>query len=273
MDLNTIYNCDCLELMGIMDNNVIDLTVTSPPYDDIRDYKGFNFEFEKIAKELYRVTKNGGVVVWVVGDQIINNTESLTSFKQAIYFVEVAGFNLHDTMIYQKRGLSFPDKTRYHQCMEYMFVFKKGARVKTFNPIEDVENAYAGESSRGPTTERNKDGSLKLRNNVVTKKIGKRSNIWSYATGMMNTTPDKIAFEHPAMFPEKLANDHIVSWSNEGDLVFDPFMGSGTTLKMAIKNRRNYIGSEISEDYCDLMTRRFKDLIFTKQFQVKFIVK
>lgn len=270
MEINTIYNCDCLELMKNMPENFIDLTVTSPPYDCIRDYKGFAFDFENMAKELYRVTKEGGVVVWVVGDQTIDSGESLTSFKQAIYFVESAGFKMHDTMIYQKKGLAFPDKTRYNQATEYMFVLKKGKKLKTFNPIEDRINAYGGWSRRGKSTERNKNGILfENKKKTVIKEKGKRNNIWYYAAGMMNSSSDKIAFEHPAIFPELLAEDHIKSWSNESDLIFDPFMGSGTTLKMAIKNKRNYIGSEVAEEYCDLMKRRFKDLIFTKQFKIK----
>ena len=269
MDINTVYNMDCLIFLKQVPDNVFDLTITSPPYDNLRDYKGYSFDFENIAKELYRVTKEGGLVVWIINDSIIDGSESLTSFKQAIYFKEECGFKIHDTMIYGKNTIAFPDKIRYNACFEYMFILSKG-KIKTFNPIMDKKNKCAGEGKRGINSFRKKDGKLDtFKKEVVVKDFGRRNNIWFYSTGMMNSTSDKIAFQHPATFPEKLVNDHIISWSNKGDLVFDPFMGSGTTLKMAIKNGRNYVGCEISEEYCNLMKKRFKDLVFTKQFKIK----
>lgn len=259
MKTNINYNESNLETMAKMPDNFIDLTVTSPPYDGLRDYNGYSFDFESIAKELYRVTKEGGVVVWNVNDSTINGSESLTSFKQAIYFVEVCGFKLHDTMIYEKNSMSMPDKNRYYNCFEYMFVFSKG-KPKTTNLIEDRKNRWAGTSSFGERSQRQKDGSLKKNGKGIVKDFGARFNIWRYNTGAGYSTKDEIAFEHPAIFPEKLAYDHIRSWSNENDLVYDCFMGSGTTAKACISANRNWIGSEISKEYCEIIEKRLQPL-------------
>lgn len=244
---------DCLIGMKQMPDNSIDLTVTSPPYDNLRTYKGFSWDFEGIAKELYRVTKEGGVVVWIVGDATIKGSETGTSFKQALYFKEI-GFNLHDTMIWNKGSFSAVGalRVRYAPVFEYMFILSKG-KPKTFNPIKDRENKWAGTPNHG--TVRQADGSMKpVSNNNIIPKYGQRFNIWE-------VSPHKHHGEdkHPAMFPERLAQDHIISWSNEGDLVLDPFMGSGTTAKMAKLNNRNYIGFEISKDYCDIANKRINE--------------
>lgn len=247
MDLNTIYNENCLDTMKRMPDNFIDLTVTSPPYDNLRTYKGFVFPFEDIAKELFRVTKLGGVVVWVVGDATIKGSETGTSFKQALFFME-CGFRLHDTMIYHK--LTPPlTHNRYEQHFEYMFVFSKG-NPKSFNPILESK---IHKTDRITTFGREKDGSFDVgRRSESTKKI--KSNVWKvFAGGGAN---DKIAHEHPAVFPEKLANDHIISWSNEGDLVYDCFGGSGTTAKMAHLQKRKWVLSEISHEYCEIAQKR-----------------
>lgn len=258
METNIIYNENCLETMARMKDNFIDLVVTSPPYDNLRDYKGYSFPFEEIAKELYRVTKEGGVLVWVVGDATINGSETGTSFKQALYFMQ-CGFNLHDTMIYEKNGFSNPSDTRYHQVFEYMFIFSKG-KLKTFNPIKDRKNLW---ESWGKNTSRQKNGELvehKKRKSYLGE-MGMRYNIWKYKVGGCGmSTKDEIAHKHPAIFPELLAYDHIKSWSNEGDLVYDPFMGSGTTAKAAMSANRNWIGSEISKEYCDIIEKRLQPL-------------
>lgn len=252
MKLNYIYNENCLDTMAKMPDGFVDLTVTSPPYDNLRDYKGYSFDFESIAKELFRITAVGGVVVWVVGDQTVEGSETGTSFRQALYLKEV-GFRLHDTMIYDKGKVVFPDANRYHNCWEYMFVFSK-ERPKTTNLIADRKNKHLTE--RKQSSFRQKDGTIKQKEVKPTPEIGIRYNIWQYPNGFMQSSADKIAFEHPAIFPEKLAHDHIVSWSKEGDIVYDPFMGSGTTAKMAKLLKRNYIGSEISKEYCDIAQAR-----------------
>lgn len=243
LDLNCVYNENCLDTMAKMPDCFVDLVVTSPPYDNLRKYNGYSFDFESIAKELYRITKEGGVIVWVVGDATVNGSETGTSFKQALFFMQ-CGLNLHDTMIYEKSGMAYPDANRYYNVFEYMFVFSKG-KPSSVNIIKDRENKYKGLAGG------NKRGGLCLRGD-----FGSRFNVWRFANGRDNSSSDRVAFEHPAIFPEQLANDHIVSWSNSGDVVYDPFLGSGTTAKMAIKNNRKWIGSEISSEYCDIIKRR-----------------
>ena len=238
MKKNKIYNIDCIKGMKNIKNNSIDMVITSPPYDDLKKYNGYNFDFETTAKELYRIIKYGGVVVWIVGDQTVNGSESGTSFKQALYFKEI-GFNLHDTMIYQKNSSTFPaqvNSNRYTQIFEYMFVFSKGKPIASL--ICDKENIWAG----------HKDFGGKLKKEVPVK--SPRTNIWKYTTSFNEKT------NHPAVFPEQLVNDHIISWSNEKDLILDPFMGSGTTAKMCLLLNRDFIGFEISKEYCSIADKR-----------------
>jgi DNA modification methylase len=248
--LNKVICGDCLEVMKDIPDKSIDLTVTSPPYDNLRTYNGYNFNFKGIAKELYRITKEGGVVVWVVGDATIKGSETGTSFKQALYFKEI-GFNLHDTMIYEKNGFRFPFPNRYHQTFEYMFIFSKGS-PKTFNGIKDRKNIHTNRA--GKNMKRERDGTKTYRESFTPEEYGKRYNVWRYNIG------GKKEHNHPAIFPDKLAEDHIISWSNEGDIVLDPMAGSGTTLKMAKKNNRNYIGIEISPEYIDIINKRLNTL-------------
>lgn len=255
---NKVIQGDCLEVMKNIPSNSIDMILTSPPYDNLRTYKGYTFNFEGIAKEIYRVLKNGGVCVWIVGDATIKGSETLNSFRQAIYFNSI-GFNLHDTMIYRKNSLTFPDTNRYYQCFEYMFVFSKG-KPKTVNLIQDKINKQANKTITG--NYRDIDGSLKemsgSRNKRAIKEKGVRWNIWDYNTGWQHSYSEDFLRGHPAIFPEKLAEDHILSWSNPGDIILDPMAGSGTTLKMAKKNNRNYIGIEIAQEYVDIINKRLQ---------------
>lgn len=258
VNLNTIYNENCLDTMARMPDDFVDMVVTSPPYDDMRKYDGNTFsEFEQIAKELYRVLKKGGVVVWVIADQTVQGDETGTSFKHALYFKEL-GFNLFDTMIYLKppRGAVGNNKT-YWQTFEYMFVFSKG-NPKTINLIKDRENIEARAGDSG--TKRLYDGTLSKRNRSGYEKFGRRTNVWEYYVGKGHSASDNFAYEHPAIFPEKLAEDHIISWSKKGEIVYDPFMGSGTTAKMAIINNRKFIGSELFNEYCKVARKRIKNL-------------
>jgi len=253
LPINQIICGDCVNEIQRWKTNCIDLTITSPPYDNLRDYQGYIFEFEKIAQQLYRVTKQGGIVVWVVGDATIKGDETGTSFKQALYFKEIV-FNLHDTMIYEKSSFNNPSSNRYHQIFEYMFIFSKG-KLKTFNGLKDRANKY---SRLGGDYTRNKKGE-KIKGKNTGKKLnpfGLRFNIWRYVVGGGHVTKDKIAYEHPAIFPEKLAADHILSWSNEGNIILDPMCGSGTTCKEAKKLNRKYIGIDISEEYCEISRKR-----------------
>lgn len=257
LELNKVYNTECLMGMKQLPNNYIDLTITSPPYDDLRNYNGYYFDFESVAKELYRVTKDGGVVVWVVGDKTHKGSETGTSFKQALFFKEI-GFNIHDTMIYEKDGQgACGSNYAYWQSFEYMFVLTKG-KPKTVNRIRDKPNKYAGTKTHSNITKRMKDGSLKQLKQLEIQEFGIRTNIWRYGTGKGKSSKDEIAFQHPAIFPEQLAEDHIISWSNECDIVLDIFMGSGTTAKMAKINKRNWIGFEISEKYVEIANKRLE---------------
>lgn len=253
-ELNNIYCGDSEEMLKQLHDECIDLTVTSPPYGSIRDYNGFVFDFEPIANELYRITKQNGVVVWVVGDETKDWGESGESFKQALYFKSL-GFRM-ETMIYDKNGFQFPHHNRYHQVFEYMFVFSKNGPPKTFNPIMDRDVIY--NHRKETITKREKDGNFSARKGWTGDKLSKRYNIWRYSPGWGKTTNDKMAYAHPAMFPEVLAQDHIISWSNVNDIVLDPFMGSGTTAKMCKILQRNYIGFDISQEYVDLAKKRIE---------------
>lgn len=256
LDFNIIYNENCLDTMSRMEDNSIDCVITSPPYDNLRDYHGYVFDFERIGSELFRIMKQGGVIVWIVGDATIKGSETGTSFKQALFFKEL-GFNLHDTMIYQKTGSPFIGIHRYTQLFEYMFVLSKGA-PKTFNPIMR-KNKCAGQLSN--RAYRDKDGQIKELGDVMPiKEESVEGNVWLIVTGG-GITKDKFAFSHPAMFPEELVSKHIRSWTNPGNVIYDPFMGSGTTAKVAWLMDRQFIGSEMSYDYFALANRRIKPLL------------
>lgn len=258
MELNKIYNCDCLSGLKKVSNESIDMVITSPPYDNLRNYDGYVFThyyFLEVVKELYRVLKKGGVIIWIVNDQTKNYTESGTSFRQALEFKEL-GFCIYDTMIYAKNNPSPLNHQRYEQTFEYMFVFSKG-KIKTFNPIKE-ECKCLGKNRSG-TRRQDKEGNLK---NIHTlgcvKKEKIKGNIWYYNVGKVETT-DKIAYEHEAIFPEKLVKDHLLSWSNENDLMLDIFMGSGTVAKIALENNRNFIGFEISKENCENANKRIEN--------------
>jgi len=286
MNFNTVY---CGDVIATIKKNIdvesVDLVVTSPPYDNLREYMGFEFDFNKTIEELYRVMKPGGVVVWVVGDAYINGSRSLTSFEQALQFKKV-GFNIHDVMIYRKTGFNYPSQGRYNQIYEFMIIASKGL-PKTFNPIYDVPKKWGG--SWGKTNTRKKDGTLHEKNigtegmaktgradvvecpncgNIFLKDSEKdygyarRGNIWTYRNSPKFAHKDTIVIEHPATFPLSLAEDHILSWSNEDDVILDPLCGSGTTLVAAMLLKRKYIGIDVSEKYCDISRKR---IVFYKE--------
>ena len=261
MKTNIIYNENCLDTMAAMPDNFVDLVVTSPPYADLRDYKGFTFDFERTAVNLLRILKVGGVIVWVVGDKSLDWDESGTSFRQALFFKDI-GFKLVDTMIYTKPAANGARNNQhlYIQGFEYMFILSKSI-LSTVNLICDRPNKTAGQVFK-PRKIRDKDGVLRNRKakNMESQPYGRRSNIWYYLTGKNQSSKDAITSKHPAIFPEQLAADHIKSWSNEGDIVYDPFMGSGTTAKMALKAKRKFIGSEISKEYCEIAEKRLKPI-------------
>jgi len=257
--MNKIICGNHLDVLKCYPENTFDMFLTSPPYDNLRDYEGYDFQFEPLAHELYRVLKPGGVGVWIVNDSTVDGSETLTSFKQAIYFKEECGFKIWDTMIYQKTGLNYPVTDRYYQSFEYMIVLVKGEKAKTFNPLKDRKNKTAGRPVHGTERQRNGTTRRKPCSGNITKGYGSRFNVWIVSHAARND----LDIKHPASFPQKLAEDHILSWSNPGDVILDPMCGSGTTCKMAVKHQRQYIGIDISKKYCELARERVCK--FTKQ--------
>jgi len=257
IEFNKIYQENCIETLDRMPDDLIDMTITSPPYDDLRDYNGYHFPIEEIADSLFDKTKDGGVVIWVVGDRTVNGSETLSSFKHALTF-EAAGFRVHDTMIYAKNNPIPSDcGLRYRQAFEYMFCFSKG-KPKTFNPITEPTKSAGQKITAFRITG-------KGRGNVPDEDIGREikserkvTNIFGYNVGT-SSSKDKIAFQHPAIFPEKLVEDQIRTWTNKDELVYDCFMGSGTTAKMAQLLDRRWIGSEISAEYVKIAEQRLEE--------------
>jgi site-specific DNA-methyltransferase (adenine-specific) len=259
--LDNLYLDNATLFLKQIPDNIVDLVITSPPYDDLRDYNDsltWNYdEFQKIANELSRIIKKGGVIVWVVGDKVANGNKSLTSFKHALYFQSI-GLNVFDVIIYKKTGTGPPHKNRYFNTFEYMFVLTKGRPAKV-NLLSDKKNKWAGKTTFGVVSRREKDGSLTKKGRKTINDYSVRTNIWEYKNGMGFTSSNPIAHFHPAIFPEKLVEDHILSWSESGDLIVDPFMGSGTTAVVANRLGRKFIGIEINEEYYNLAIKRLKD--------------
>lgn len=258
--LNKINIGNNVSIMNKMPDNSIDLVITSPPYDDLRDYENkitWDFSvFKKVANQLYRIVKKGGIVVWIIGDKTKDGNKSLTSFKQALYLQKI-GFYMYDVIIYEKAGSGPPHSKRYFNTFEYMFILSKG-KPKTVNLLTDKKNNCAGMTTYSDITRREKDGTLTKKGKKVIKEYGVRTNIWRYNNGKGFATKDSIAYKHPAIFPEKLVDDHILSWSNPGDIVLDPFGGSGTTAKESIKLGRNWIYIEKVKDYAEIAEERIK---------------
>lgn len=267
--VNKLIHASAEQILQDFPQNVIDLTITSPPYSNIRNYKnkikeeisynGYSFPFEDIAKQLYRITKNGGVVIWVVNDQYVNGGRDLTSFRQALYFQSL-GFLMFDCMIYHKNGATFPSQNRYYQVYEYMFVLSKG-KPKTVNLFKDKPNRWAGHTNFGTPSKRKHNGDLKQTEKYKVADFGIRYNVWYISGGAGYSAKDKIAYKHPAIFPESLAEDHILSWSEEGDIVLDPMCGAGTTCLMAYMNNRKFIGIDINKEYVEISEKRISNVV------------
>ena len=255
-----IHLGDCLDILPTLPDQSIDLVLTSPPYDNLRNYNNsseWNFNiFSKIAIQLNRVLKDGGVIVWIVNDATIKGSETGTSFKQALYFKDKCKLNLHDTMIYYKNCYPFSCSNRYYQNFEYMFIFCKN-KIKTTNlikvPTKNQRKTYS--------TNRLPNGKTVKTKYEVGKKTRTADNIWKYEVGYQKSTTDKIAYKHPAIFPEKLAHDHIISWSNKKDVVLDCFVGSGTTAKMCKILDRKFIGIEKDKTYFEIAKKRLANTI------------
>lgn len=248
-----ILHGDCVERMRTLDAGSVQLVVTSPPYDDLRTYGGHSWDFEATARELHRVLCYGGVVCWNVGDSVVDGSETLTSFRQAIFFKEVCGFRVHDTMIYAKTNFAHPEKRRYHQLFEYIFILSKGS-PRCFNPIMDKRNIWAGTGTFGRNSIRERNGEMSVRPRNLIREFGMRGNVWTGDTAGQEGQLCKGSI-HPACMPKWLARDSILSWSDPGDTVLDPFAGSGTTGKAAIENARNAILIEINKAYLPVIER------------------
>ena len=253
---NQIINMDCVQGMKSLPDECIPLTVTSPPYDDLRTYDGLaEWDFMAVARELFRITMPGGVVVWVVQEQIVNGSESGETSRQRLAFANI-GFRLHHTMVMEKLGGHQHSPGRYGRPLEYAFILSKG-KPRHFCPFRDKPNKEAGRIK--VFLNRNRDGSFAPKKKALVHPYGFRSPVWKYPTGKNHTAKEDYAFGHPALMPEKMAEDHILSWSKVGDLVFNPFAGGGTAMKMALLNHRRYLGFEINPDYVKIARRRLKE--------------
>jgi DNA modification methylase len=254
-----IYHADCRDMLPLIPDKSIDLVLTSPPYDNLREYGGQEWEFKQTANGLVRVVNCGGVIVWIVGDSVVSGSESGNSFRQALYFKDTLELNLYDTMIYLKNSCPFPTNDRYNQIFEYMFVLSKGKPL-VFNPIKR-QNNYG--SFTRTMTHRNSDGSMNLNETVKLKVESNCGNVWLYDVGYMKSSKTDYVFDHPAIYPEGLAFDHISSWSNGNNLILDTFLGSGTTAYCAKKLGRKCIGIEIEEKYCEIAAKRLNQSVMS----------
>ena len=250
-----IINSDNCEAMRMMESESVDLVVTSPPYDDLRTYGGLSWDFYGVAWNLKRLLKQGGVIVWVVADKTEDGNETGTSMRQALHFQSL-GLNLHDTMIWERESLPL-NHNRYEQTFEYVFVLSKG-RPKTFNGIRRPCSQAGRKACPTSTTRQGGDNGRGLNTLRDTAESKLRGNVWWIESGFMKASKDVVAYEHPAIFPEELAKDHIATWTNPGDLVLDPFAGSGTTLKSAKELCRQSIGIEVNPDYVQIIKNRLR---------------
>lgn len=262
-DRCTLYHGDVVDCLREMADESVQCVVTSPPYDDLRTYDGSStWDFASTAQEMYRVLCEGGIVCWVVGDSVVDGSETLTSMRQAIYFKEAVGFRMHDTMIWEKTNFAHPEKCRYHQLFEYIFVLSKG-KPRCFNPIKDKRNTWAGASSFGKNTMRKRNGQMKRKPRYFIADYGMRGNVWRCKTaGQENVCT---AIEHPAVMPFGLCYDLVQSWSNTGDTVLDPMCGSGTTCIAALRLGRKTIGIDLNADYLSMALERIRPVLDQEQ--------
>lgn len=268
MDRNKIVTGDCLDVLPGIPAESVDLVLTSPPYDDLRTYessKRFDFPtFTKVADELVRVLKPGGIIAWNVNDQIVDGSRTLTSFKQCLHFCNYScpGILCHDIIIYEKAGIRYPSnpRIRYNQSFEFVFILSKGA-PKTFNPLIDRKNKNIGKKIT--STERKRDGKLKIKSGALMGKTtpthSMRTNVWRFPTGWGHSYDNEKLKGHPAIMHQRLAQDLILSYSNAGDLVLDPFCGSGTTCFVARENNRDFLGIEINPKYAEMARERVRE--------------
>ena len=264
LSLNETHLMNCIDGMQLMDEESVDLVITSPPYDDLRTYndssKWDHEVFKSVADNLTRVLKTGGVIMWNVNDATVKGSETGSSFRQCLYFMDQCGLRLHDTMIYEKTGTAFasgPKSVRYTQIFEYCFILSKG-KPKTINLIQDKKNAWAGYTSFGNAKTRKQDGTMHDpgKKSKVIREYGVRTNIWKIKNSGGFGQSSKASYKHPATMPEELARGHVLTWSDKNDLILDPFMGAGTTAQVCLEENRNFIGFEIDETYHQMCVDR-----------------
>ena len=255
LELDKIHCGDNCDLMAMMPRESVDLVVTSPPYDDLRTYGGHSWDFFGVAWHLKRLLKPGGVIVWVVADATKDGSETGSSMEQALHFKRL-GLNLHDTMIYEKHNPPPTGSGRYYQAWEYMYVFSHG-KPRTFSPIFEPRRNECGDkrTHRVKAFQRDADGNTEKREYAIRDSVPRR-NVWPYKVNGGSAAEDMGAHAHPAIFPIDLARDHVSTWSEPGDLVLDPFSGSGTTAKAAKELGRRFIGLEVNPKYCEIAEQR-----------------
>lgn len=261
LPINTILHGDSAEVMQSFPDKCIPLTVTSPPYAKMRLYGGHDYTwetFKSVATQLVRITMEGGVICWVVRNQIVKERENLQAEKEKLFFADDLGLWPHQTIIGAPKGVPLPQSRRYASNFDYVYVFSKG-HPRIVNIIRDRRNSRFGDlKSNRLIRESNGSERLACGGEYAIAKWGFRSNLWSYSTGGNHTATDRISAKHPARMGEPLAEDLIISFSKPGDLVFDPFAGAGTSLKMALLNQRQWLGVEIFDEYVELIEKRMR---------------
>ena len=248
---------DCVEGIKKLPDESIDLMITSPPYDGIRKYNGFNYDLHATGKEIYRVLKDGGIAVMVIQDQTKNFGKTLTSFKMIIDWCDNIGFKLFETVIYKKHGGEGAWWTkRFRVDHEYMPIFLKGERPQYFNKEHlKIPSKHGGKTMTGCATRLTNGKTLKSKK-VTINLMKCRGTLWNYTTCGDGS---RLKHQHPATFPNKIPFDFIECFCPKKGVVIDPFIGSGTTALAAIELERNYIGFDISKEYCDLAKKRIKE--------------
>jgi site-specific DNA-methyltransferase (adenine-specific) len=254
VELNKVYQQDCIVGMRKIPDGAIDLVVTSPPYDNLRDYNGYSVDLNETGKNIYRILKDGGVAVMVIQDQTKNFGKSLTSFRTIVDWCDNVGFKLFECVIYRKNGTEGAWwKNRFRVDHEYMPIFLKGEKPQYFNKDSlKVKSKHGGKIMTGFANRKTNGETGKS----ITKAINEmkcRGTVWDY---LMAGDKDPVKRKHPAPFPDKIPFDFINCFCPPNGIVLDPFVGSGSTVVGAKKLNRSFIGFDISEEYCNLTRKR-----------------
>jgi hypothetical protein len=254
---NAILLGDALEILSRIPAGSIPLTLFSPPYDGIRDYgKNWSLDYKTLGRLLFGATCDGGVCAVVIGDGTKDFAKSLTTFRWAVDWVDNTGWRLFECCIYSRHGNPGAWWTqRFRVDHEYILIFFKGDRLRCFDKTAlMIPSKHAGKVYSG--TDRLTNGGFKKIEPKAVNDLKCRGTIWGYATS--NSEGNRTKLEHPATFPDRLADDLIHCFSKPGDLVFDPMCGSGTTCVMAAKAKRDYLGIEINPEYHSIAMKRIQ---------------